>query len=351
MNIGVIRERGAYDRRVGLTPPVVRRLNGAGHTVWVETGAGDGAMFRDPDYIRAGAQIAYSPAEVIQRVELLPKISRPTAAELGLCRPHTTVMAFYHMAVADRALLDALSEGCLTAIGCEIVEQADGRLPILEAISEIAGQMTVPIAAHLLRSSSGGRGILLGGTPGVPPARVVVLGAGTVGFAAIRGAAASGARVTAFDRDPRKLRHVMEHVPGIETCLADTEAIAESVATADVVIGAILVAGMRPPHVVTRAMVESMKPGSAVIDVSIDQGGCFETSRPTTLADPTFLYKGVTHFCVPNFTADLGRSASIAIAQAMLPYLLSIARHGTETAIEKCPDLARGVYALRGRRP
>jgi alanine dehydrogenase len=351
MNIGVVRERGQFDRRVALTPPVVRRLMASHHTVWVESGAGDGAMFPDNDYIRAGAQIAYSPAEVIQRVELLAKIGRPTGEELNLCRPDMTLMAFYHMAVADRALLDGLADRCLTAIGCEVIEQADGTLPVLSAISAIAGQMTIPIAAHLLRSSSGGRGILLGGTPGVPPARIVVIGAGAVGFAAARSAAAAGARVAAFDRDPRKLRHATEQAPGVETCLSDEDALAEAVAGADIVIGAILVPGSRTPHVVTRAMVDCMKPGAAIIDVSIDQGGCVETSRPTTLAEPTFVYRGVTHFCVPNFTADLGRSSSVAIAQATLPYLLSIARHGAPAAIQKCPELARGVYLLRGKRP
>jgi alanine dehydrogenase len=222
---------------------------------------------------------------------------------------------------------------------------------VLAAISEIGGQMTAAIAAHLLRSSSGGRGILLGGTPGVPPARVVILGVGSAGFAAARAIAATGARVAAFDRDPRRLSHLIEHVPDAETYLADEDAVAEAVAGADVVIGAVLVAGTRAPHVVTRTMVELMKPGSVIIDVSIDQGGSVETSRPTTLAAPTFLYHGVTHFCVPNFTADIGRSASVAIAQAMLPYLLSIAGYGIDAAIEKSPDLARGIYTLRGRRP
>ena len=351
MNIGVIRERGAFDRRVALTPPVVRRLASAGHVVWVETSAGDGAMYPDTEYLRAGAQIAYSPEEAIGRAELLAKIGRPTSAELNWCSPGMVLMAFYHMAVADRGLLDTLAERRLTAIACEVIQQDDGRLPVLAAISEIAGQMTVPIAAHLLRSSSGGRGILLGGTPGVPPACVVVLGAGAVGFAAARTAARSGARVMAFDRDPRKLRHMMEHVPAVETCLADEDAIAAAVAGADVVIGAILVAGTRPPHVVTRAMVEQMKKGSAIIDVAIDQGGCVETSRPTSIAEPTFVHKGVTHFCVPNFTADLGRSASVAVGQAMLPYLLTIAKNGVDSAVEKCSELARGVYTLRGRRP
>ena len=242
-----------------------------------------------------------------------------------------------------------MAERSLTAIGCEIMQLDNGRLPVLAAISEIAGQMTIPIAAHLMRSSSGGRGILLGGTPGVPPARVVILGVGSVGFAAARAAAATGARVAAFDREPRKLRHIMEHVPGAETCLADEDAIADAVAAADVVIGAVLEAGTRTPHVVTRAMVERMKPGSAIIDVSIDQGGCVETSRPTTLADPTFVHKGVTHFCVPNFTADLGRSASVAIAQAMLPYLLDHRRHGVDAAIEAMrPICGAGVYHARG---
>jgi len=351
MNIGVIRERGAFDRRVALTPPVVRRLAGADHTVWVETGAGDGAMFRDTEYLRAGAQIAYTPAEVLQRVELLAKIGRPTAEELGLCAPGMVLMAFYHMPVADRGLVETLAGRSLTAIGCEIIQQDDGRLPVLAAISEIGGQMTAAIAAHLLRSSSGGRGILLGGTPGVPPARVAILGVGSAGLAAARAVAATGARVAAFDCDPRKLRRLIEYVPDAETYLADEDAIADAVAVADVVIGAVLVAGTRTPHVVTRAMVEVMKPGAIIIDVAIDQGGSVETSRPTTLGEPTFVYKGITHFCVPNFTADIGRSASVAIAQAMLPYLLSIASHGIDRALEKCPDLARGVYTLRGRRP
>jgi alanine dehydrogenase len=351
LNIGVIRERGAFDRRVALTPPVVRRLTGAGHTVWVETGAGQGAMFDDTEYLRAGGQIAYSPAEVLQRAELAVKIARPTADEIRLCRPATALMAFYHMAVASKELLDALAERGLTAIGSEIVQLEDGRLPVLAAVSEIAGQMSIPIAAHLMRSSSGGRGILLGGTAGVPAAHVVVLGVGAVGTAAARAALASGARVTAFDAHPGALRRLLERLHGVETCLADAEAISEALATADVLIGAVLTAGTRAPHVVTRAMVERMKPGSAIIDVSIDQGGCCETSRPTTLADPTFVYHGVTHFCVPNFTADLGRSSSVAIAQALLPYLLKLAEHGVEAAIDRCADLRRGVYLRGGRCP
>lgn len=351
MNLGVIKERGAFDRRVALTPPVVRRLTGAGHSVWLETGAGEGAMFSDAEYIAAGGQVAYSPAEAMNRAELVVKVARPTPEEVRMCRPGTALMAFYHLAVANKELLEAMGERCLTAIGCEIVQLEGGRLPVLAAVSEIAGQMTIPIAAHLMRSSSGGRGILLGGTPGVPPAHVVIVGVGTVGSIAARTAAATGARVTAFDANPSRLRRILEHLRGVETCLADADAIGQALTSADVLIGAVLNAGTRATHVVTRAMVERMKPGSAILDVSIDQGGCVETSRPTTLAEPTFAYHGVTHFCVPNFTADLGRSSSVAIAQAMLPYLLHLSEHGVDAALDSCADLRRGLYLQRGRRP
>ncbi len=347
MNIGVVRESRACDQRVALTPPVVRHLTQGGLRVWVESGAGTGAMFSDGEYAGAGALIAFSHAEVIRRSDLLVKISVPTPDELDLCRPGMTVMAFYHMAVADRSVFQRLMEGAITAIGCEVIEH-EGRLPVLAPISEIAGQMTIPIAAYLLRSSNGGRGILLGGSPGVPPAHVVILGAGTVGRWAARTAFASGARVTALDIDPEKLRQLLEHVPNVATCLAERDAIADAIATADVVIGAVLVAGSKTPHVITREMVEQMRPGAAIIDLAIDQGGCVETSRPTTLAQPTFVYHGVQHFCVPNLTADMGRSTSIALAQALLPYLAETGRSGVEGALRRCPALAHGVYTHRG---
>jgi alanine dehydrogenase len=349
MNIALIGEGRPFDRRVALTPPVVRHLVEAGHAVWVESGAGEGAWFQDAEYARTGARVVYSPEDALHRSELVVRISTPVLTELRQCPHGMILMAFYHLAVADRALLDRMLEQSITAIGLEVIQQVDGCLPVLRAVSEIAGQMTVPIAAHLLRSSSGGRGVLLGGSPGLPPAHVVVLGAGVVGSAAARTACAAGARVTALDVDPEKLRKLMEHVSNVETCLAESESVAACVASADVVIGAVLVAGSRTPHVVTRAMVETMKPGSAVIDVSIDQGGCVETSRPTTIAEPTFVYHGVTHYCVPNLTADMGRSTSMAVAQAILPYLLRIGEAGIELAIERMPDIARAVYTHQGK--
>ena len=349
MNIALIRECRPFDRRVALTPAVVRHLVEAGHAAWVESGAGEGACFKDADYARTGAHIVYSQEDALERSELVVRISTPVLQELRQCPQGMTLMAFYHLAVAGRALLDCLLEQSITAIGMEVIQQADGQLPVLRAVSEIAGQMTVPIAAHLLRSSSGGRGVLLGGSPGLPPAHVVVLGAGVVGTWAARTACAAGARVRVLDVDSEKLRKLMEHVPGVETCLAESESVAASVAAADVVIGAVLVAGSRTPHVVTRAMVESMKPGSAIIDVAIDQGGCVETSRPTTIAEPAFAYHGVTHYCVPNLTADMGRSASAAMAQAILPYLLRIGELGIDRAIETLPEIAGATYTHHGK--
>jgi alanine dehydrogenase len=348
MNVGVLREKDIHDRRVALTPPVVRQLVERGNAVWVEKGAGDGAMFRDDEFIRAGASIGYSQPDVIARSDLIVRISVPATQELDLCRPGTAIMAFYHMAVAGKAVFERLLERRITAIGCEIIETPDGRHPVLAAASELCGRTAIPLAAHLLRSSSGGRGILLGGTPGIPPAHVVILGAGVVGARAARAATASGARVTILDIDSEKLRNLVDHVPNISTALADPDSVAAAVTSADVVIGAILVPGARTPHIVTKAIVESMRPGSVIIDVSIDQGGCVETSRPTTIAEPTFVYHGVVHYCVPNLTADIGRSASIALAHAVMPYVIRLGELGIEGAFRKCPQLARGVYTHRG---
>jgi alanine dehydrogenase len=349
MNIGVVREKAPFERRVALTPSVVRALVENGSRVWVESGAGDGAMFRDDHYIRAGAHIAYSPAEVLHRCELVAKVPAPTLEELDLCPPNTTVLAFYHLAVASRRLYERLVERSITAVGGEIIEAAGGRLPVLGAISEIAGQMTVPLAMNLLRTSSGGRGIMLGGSPGVPPANVVILGAGAVGTWAARAAAAAGARVSVLDIDTDKLRHLMTHLPSLSTGLADPDSVAAAVAEADVLIGAVLVAGRKTPHVVTRRMVETMKPGSVIIDVAIDQGGCVETSRPTTLSDPAFIHHGVVHYCVPNLTADMARSTSIALAQALLPYLELLSEQGIVKALRASEELARGVYTFGGQ--
>lgn len=348
MNVGVLGEKDRHDHRVALTPQVARQLAARGHAIWVEAGAGERAMFRDDEYIAAGADIAYSAADVIRRSELVVKIAGPTPEEIAACAKGTALLAFYHMTAAEAQMFQRLTEREVTAIGCEIIETYAGGLPVLAAVSEIAGQMTVPLASHLLRSSSGGRGILLGGSPGIPPARVAILGAGVVGSCAARAAAAAGASVLVLDINVEKLRAIAQHVPHVATAFADPDSVRKAAAAADVVIGAVLVAGSRAPHVVTKAMVEQMKPGAVIIDVAIDQGGCVETSRPTTIAAPTFLAHGVTHYCVPNLTADIGRSTSLAIAQAVMPYLLCLAEYGVAGAMRRSPELARGVYLYRG---
>ncbi|MCC7174867.1 MAG: alanine dehydrogenase [Bryobacterales bacterium] len=348
MNIGVTREAEGLERRVALTPSVARQLVDQKHTVWVEKGAGERAMIPDEEYIRAGAQIAYTQPEVIRRSELVVQVSAPAPEQLEHFSKDTVVMAFCHLAVKARHLVDLLLDRSVTAIGYEIIEADDGRLPVLAAISEIAGQLTIPLAMHLLRSSAGGRGILLGGSPGLPPAHVVILGAGAVGASAARAAVASGARVTVLDIDTDRLRDLIFHLPHVATGLADPDSIAGAVASADVVIGAVLVAGHKSPQVVTQPMVESMRRGSVIIDAAIDQGGCVETSRPTTLAEPSFIRHGVVHYCVPNLTADISRSASMALAQAVLPFLLHIAQHGPDGAFRASPALRRGAYTHRG---
>lgn len=348
MQIGLVRETSPQERRVALTPAVVRQLAEHGNTIWVQQGAGEGAMFRDEEYLRAGAKIAYSPAEVIHRSDLVLKVSVPALDELDLFPSGAALMAFCHMAVAARPLVKRLIERATTTIGYEIIEGAGGGLPVLAAVSEIAGQMTVPLAMHLLRSSSGGRGILLGGSSGVPPAHVVILGAGVVGSWAARVACATGARVTVLDIDTEKLRRLLEILPNVSTGLADHDSISAAVASADVLIGAVLVAGAKTPHVVTIDMVESMNPGSVIIDVAIDQGGCVETSHPTTLSEPVFVYHGVVHYCVANLTADMARSTSMALAHALLPHLLRLSKRGVARALSESPELARGTYTHGG---
>ena len=349
MNIGVVKETAICERRVALTPASVRRLVENGHRVLIQHGAGDRSHFPDSAYSLAGASVVFSAAEVIDRSELLVKVERPTPQESAQLHPQQTVMAFFHMALAERTEVQRLLERAITTIGYEIIETPDRRLPVLESISEIAGQMSITVAAHLLRSTSGGRGILLGGAPGIPPAQVVILGAGVVGSWAARTAAASGAMTLVLDNEVYKLRRMLPMAPGAVTGLADAETVREAVRQADVLIGAVLMHGERTPHLVSRATVESMKRGAVIVDVSIDQGGCVETSRPTTLDDPVFVSHGVLHYCVPNMTADIAHAASAALSNSALPYVLAIASKGVDTALRDHRDLACGVYTSAGR--
>lgn len=356
MDVGVPREVRPGEQRVGLTPPGVDALARAGQRVFVEQSAGRGAGFSDREYAQVGAVIVYSTEEVWRRAEVVVKVGRPTAEEYGYFHGQT-LLAFLHHTVASPDLLIALREHEMTAIAAEMIEAEDGTFPVLHPTSEVAGRMTPIIAGGLLTSRPtglpaddvGGRGSLLSGVPGVPPVNVVILGAGVVGTNAARAFLGLGAQVTVLDRDMARLRAIDAAAQGrVVTMLATPYSIEKAVAFADVFIGAVYVAGQRAPVLVTRAMVRSMRPRAVIIDLSIDQGGCVETSRPTTLNDPVYLEEGVIHYCVPNIPARVARTASHAWANAVLPYLLLMGERGVDDALRRSFALRQGLVVRRG---
>lgn len=349
MNVGVMSDRTSHESRVCLAPAAVSNLILRGHRVLVESGAGARARFGDEDYQRSGARILYDREELIGRSDLVVKVSPLQPADAEMLKERQTVLAFHHLAAARRDLVETLrGRGC-TLIGFEVIEDARGDLPILRSMSEIAGQLAVHVAAHSLETREGGRGILLGGATGIPAAHVVILGAGTVGLWAARTAMGNGAQVTLLDSRIHALRRAGDALGrGAVTELADERSIGRAAGFADVLIGAVLVKGERSPHLVTREMVAAMKPGSVIVDVSIDQGGCVETSRPTTLEDPIYVESGVTHYAVPNMTSAVARTASLAVSHACLPFARAIADMGVDLALRDVPGLAAGVYAYRG---
>ncbi len=350
MIIGVPKETHRHEHRVGLTPFAVARLTEEGHSIFVEKEAGLAAHFSDRDFANAGAKIVYSAEEAYQRADLVCRVGLLTADELPLLKPGSVIAAFHHLAVAPKALVDRLMALETTLIGYEIIRDRNGDLPVLFPFSEMAGQMAVHIAAHYLQNGAGGRGILLGNVPGVPPPTVLILGAGTVGRVSARQALALGAHVIMLDTDISKLRAVNRTFNGrVVTVVGGLDRLEKYTSIADVLIGAILIPGGRPPLLVTESMVKAMKPGSVIIDVSIDQGGCVETSRPTGLEAPTFTAHGVVHYCVPNMTANIARTASRALASAALPYLIELTGRGVNQALRDDPGLAEGVYLYRGK--
>lgn len=350
MKIGVPKERSRHEHRVGLTPFGVSRLTSLGHEVYVERDAGKDAHFGNEDYAKAGATIVYSSEEAYGRADLVTRVGPLSADEVHLLRPESTVCGFLHLAVASRDSVQRLVERRISMIGWEIVGDGSGGHPVLAALSEIAGAMLVHTAGHLLETEQGGRGVIIGGVAGIAPATVVILGAGTVGRTAAEHFLALGAHVILMDHDVSKLRVALEHsCRTAVTAVASPRNVARFSKIADVVIGAVLVPGGRAPYLVTEEMIRGMKPGSVVMDVSIDQGGCIETSRPTSPDQPTFSVHGVTHFCVPNMTANAPRTGSRAMSLAALPFLARLAEEGLESALSKDPGLARGVYTYRGR--
>ena len=349
MIIGVPKEIKDYEYRVSLTPDGARVLLQAGHRVVVEPSAGQGSGFSDDAYRQAGVQVAGSKAEVFQQADLIVKVKEPQLSECPLFRPGQVLFTYLHLASLPD-LTKALVAADITAIAYETVEARDHSLPMLRPMSEIAGRLAVQIGAHYLGTVQGGRGLLLAGVPGVPPAHVAVLGAGVVGTSAVRIAVGMGARVTVINLDLDRLRFLDDLYGGrIATCAATESAIERAVVEADLVIGAVLVPGARAPKVVSRALVKKMKPGSVIVDVAVDQGGCCETTRPTTHSDPVYVVDGVLHYCVTNMPGIVPHTSTLALTNTTLPYIVRLASEGVEKAIRSDPGLAKGVNVMNGR--
>jgi alanine dehydrogenase len=350
MNIGIPKERRPFEYRVGLTPAAVQELIAAGHTCDVEHDAGLGAGFSDLDYERNGARIVYSPHEVFGRADLLLKVARPIQEELEWLRPGTAFAGLLHLASAREDKVATLIKNKITAIAYEQIERADGSLPVLRPMSQIGGRMAAQIAAVLLQNNSGGKGILMGGIAGVPPAEVAVVGAGVVGTYATQAFLGMGAHVAVLDYDLYALQNIHEKFPGVTTMVSNPRNISRVCSYADVVVGAVLVTGEKTPIVITEGMVKTMKPRAILMDISIDQGGCVETSRPTNHEHPTFVKEGVIHYCVPNIPGVVARTATYAFTNAALPYILKITNNGVEEAITMDPTLEKAINTHRGER-
>ena len=349
MRIGVPREIKANEHRVGLTPASVQEICGRGHQVLVETGAGAGIGALDEHYRQAGASIAADAAAVFAGSELIVKVKEPQATEIALLTPRHTLFTYLHLA-ADAAQARGLMASGATAIAYETVTASDGSLPLLAPMSEVAGRLAVQAGARCLEKVMDGAGILLGGVPGVAPAEVLVIGGGVVGSNAIRMALGLEAQVTVLDQSLPRLRALAgEFGSRLNTIYSTRERLEHYATRADLLIGAVLVPGAAAPKLVSRELVSRMKPGSVIVDVAIDQGGCVETSRPTTHAEPTFLVDGVVHYCVANMPGAVPRTSAQALNNATLPFVLKLAALGTEAALQADPHLARGLNVAAGR--
>lgn len=349
MVIGVPKEIKDHEYRVSLTPEGAATLRQSGHEVWLESSAGQGSGFSDDEYRKAGASVAGSKEEVFKRADLIVKVKEPLLAECHLFRPGQVLFTYLHLASLVDVTKELLSSK-VTAIAYETTESKDGSLPMLKPMSEIAGRMSVQIGAQYLEKINGGRGVLLGGVPGVEPGKVVVLGAGIVGSSAIRIAVGMGAQVTVINLDVERLRRLDDQYQGrIITRAASSTTIEEAVCSADLVIGAVLVPGAKAPTLVSRSLVLRMKPGSVIVDVSVDQGGCVETTRPTTHSAPVYVVDGVVHYCVANMPGIVPRTSTYALTNATLPYLLRLASDGVDRAIHADPGLAKGVNLKDGK--
>jgi alanine dehydrogenase len=349
MRVGVPKEIKADEYRVALMPVGAELLVKAGHEVFIEAQAGVGSGFPDEDYRKVGATIMAGHDEIFARAEMIIKVKEPQPQEIGLFRPGQIVLTYFHFAASPELTQDCLKAG-IVAIAYETIRDRQGRLPCLTPMSEIAGKMSIQEGAKYLEKPMMGRGILLGGVPGVAPAHVVILGAGVVGTQAAKVAAGLGAQVALMDINLERLRYLDDVMPkNVHTIYSDAHTIREQLHLADLVVGAVLIPGAKAPRLVTKADLVDMKNGSVIVDVAIDQGGCIETSRPTTHQQPTYVVEGVVHYCVTNMPGAVGRTSTIALCNATLPYALKIAGNGYEKATADDPGLADGINLVSGR--
>jgi len=347
MRIGVPKEIKTHEYRVSLTPASVYELVHHGAQVYVETGAGLGSGFTDDEYTQVGATILQSADDIFECAELIVKVKEPQQVERSRLTEQHTLFTYLHLA-PDRPQTDELVDSGATCIAYETVTDAFGRLPLLAPMSEVAGRMSIQAGAHSLEKENGGRGVLLGGVPGVEPAHVLVLGGGVVGANAIRIAVGMGAQVSVVDTNINTLRELDQSYKNrIQTVFSTQHAISRLLKSADLVIGAVLIPGAAAPKLVTKAHLASMKTGAALVDVAIDQGGCFETSKPTTHAQPTYTEEGIVHYCVTNMPGAVARSSTLALNNATLPYVLNLLRHGPVNALKQDPHFLNGLNVHR----
>ena len=349
MIVGILKEIKLNENRVSMTPSGVEIMVQHGHTVLVEKGAGNGSGFSDAEYEAIGGKIIHTPEEIFAQVEMVMHVKEILPAEYPLLRPGQIVFAYLHLA-ADLPQIKALMESRCVAISYETVELSNGNLPLLQPMSEVAGRMSIQESARFLEMSQGGRGVLLGGVPGVAPAKVVILGGGIVGTNAAKMACGLGADVTIIDKNLDRLRYLSDVMPAnCKLLMSSPMTIREEIKTADVLIGAVLVAGAKAPKLITREMISTMKKGAVMVDVSIDQGGSFETSHPTTHQDPVFMVDGVVQYCVANMPGAVARTSTLALTNATLPYALVIADKGWKKALADDPALFKGLNICDGK--
>ncbi len=349
MLIGVPKEIKPSENRVALVPAGAEALVAAGHEVLLERGAGLGSGFEDAQYAAVGARIVPDPDEVWRRAELIMKVKEPVEPEWPRLRPGQVVYTYFHFAANERLTRAVIASGAV-AVAYETVQLPSGELPLLTPMSEVAGRMAVQAGATYLEKAHGGRGVLLGGVPGVPPAEVVILGGGTVGINAAKMAAGLGAHVIVLDISLDRLRYLDDVLPAnCDTWYSNRHNILDAISRADLVIGAVLLPGARAPHLIRREDLRRMKPGAVIVDVAVDQGGCVETIRPTTHDDPTYVVDGIVHYGVANMPGSVPRTSTLALTNATLPYALRLAREGWRNACRADPALRKGLNVVEGK--